>query len=345
VTLGEGSNVRVSLFLTNQQVPGADQVAALHGQLELCRGARDGGWDGVFVGEHHLSEGLTHLQPAPFLGRLAAESGEMTLGIGIVLLSLHNPVDVAETYATLDIICGGRLTFGVGLGYRDVEYDAFGIPKSVGVQRMEKNLDILLALWSGEAVSVDLPWCRLNEQRLSLLPVQRPRPRVWMAANADQAVRRAARLADAWMINPHATRATIERQLELYRKSRHEIGKAELPDELPVMREVFCASNREEAWEVAGPYLGAKYDVYGRWGQDKVLPGEENFAVPLEELQRDRFIVGNPDDCLAGLLKWRDELGINHFVLRTDWAGMPAEVALGSIRLLTSEVIPGLRCR
>jgi alkanesulfonate monooxygenase SsuD/methylene tetrahydromethanopterin reductase-like flavin-dependent oxidoreductase (luciferase family) len=336
-------DIKFSLFLTNQQRPDADQSAALEGQLNLCRQARDYGWDGVFVGQHHLSEGLTHLQPAPFLGRLAPETGCMTLGVGITLLSLHNPVDIAETYASLDVVCGGRLVFGVGLGYREVEYRAFGIDKSERVRRLEENLEILVALWAGEAVTVDLPWCRLDEQRLTLLPLQRPRPPLWMAANSDAAVARAARLSDAWMINPHATSATIGRQLVLYEKARIASGKAGAAAEQPVMREVFCAESREKAIELAGPYLKLKYEAYSQWGQDKVLPGNVSFSVPFHELAADRFVVGSPDDCIHALMPWREEFGINHFIIRTDWAGMPEDIAAGSIRMLTEHVFPALR--
>ncbi len=335
--------VRASLFLTNQQRPGTEQVAALEGQLRLYREARDSGWDGVFVGQHHLSEDLTQLQPAPFLGRLAAEAGHMVLGVGISLLSLHNPVDIAETYASLDIICGGRFIFGVGLGYRGVEHRAFGIDPALKVERFERNLEIVLALWSGEPVTCDLPWCRLDEQRLLLVPHQRPRPPLWMAANADGAVRRAARLADAWMINPHATRATVERQIGLFQEERVAAGKAPAPAEMPVMREVFCAPSREQALELASPYLESKYQVYAKWGQDKVLPGNDSFAVPFEELSDDRFVLGTPDDCIAALLPWREKFGADHFVIRTDWAGMPPDISTASVRLLASEVLPVLR--
>ena len=336
------ANVCASLFLTNQQPVYTDQIAALEGQLQLLHAARDGGWESVFVGQHHLSGSLTHLQPVPFLARMAAESGDLRLGVGISLLALHNPVDIAETYASLDVVCGGRLTFGVGLGYRDVEYAAFGIDPSERVQRLESNLEIVLSLWRGEEVSVDLPWCRLDRQRLSLLPIQEPHPPLWMAANSDSAVLRSARLADAWFINPHATRATIERQLALYRQARKDAGRAESPTELPAMREVFCAPTRQQAVEAAAQFLGKKYEVYAAWGQDKVLPGNEDFSAPFDQLESDRFILGSPEDCLVQLLPWRDELGVNHFVIRTDWAGMPSEVALGSLRLLTNEVLPVL---
>ena|SRR5215207_914214 len=105
----------------------------------------------------------------------------------------------------MDVVCEGRFTLGVGLGYRDVESDAFGIRSRERVRRLEENLRLVEALWAGAAVSADLPWCRLNDATLTILPVQRPRPPVWMAADNDRAVARAARMADTWIINPHAT--------------------------------------------------------------------------------------------------------------------------------------------
>ena len=88
--------------------------------------ARDRGWDSLFSGQHYLNEGNNQqLQIVPFLARLMPEAGEMTTGLGILLLNLHNPVYVAETVATLDIIAKGNFVFGIGLGYREVEFDAF----------------------------------------------------------------------------------------------------------------------------------------------------------------------------------------------------------------------------
>jgi alkanesulfonate monooxygenase SsuD/methylene tetrahydromethanopterin reductase-like flavin-dependent oxidoreductase (luciferase family) len=338
----DGDDVRFGIFLTNQQPVGADQHRALEEQLALLRAARDTGWSSVFAGQHYLSEGMTHIQPLPYLARLAAESGDMRVGVGILLLALHNPLEVAENYAALDVITGGRLIFGVGLGYREVEYAAFGLGVAEKVRRLERNLDVITRLWAGEAVSADLPWCRLDEARLNLLPSQRPRPPVWMAANSDAAVRRAARLADTWMINPHATLDTVRRQVAIFHAERSAVGRP-APTELPAMREVFCAPDRATAVERARPYLAGKYAAYARWGQDKVMPDEESFAVPYEELARQRFIVGSPQDCVRALRQWRDELGVDHFVLRTQWAGMPVEHAVESVELLGREVLPAVR--
>ncbi|MCW0216445.1 MAG: LLM class flavin-dependent oxidoreductase [Pseudonocardia sp.] len=330
------------MFLTHQQPAGRDPVAALGEQLSLVRAARDGGLDSVFGGQHHLSETYAHIQPLPWLARLAAEAGDMRVGTGIHLLALHNPVDTAEAYASLDAVCGGRSIFGVGLGYREVEYAAFGIPPGEKVRRFTENLRIVEELWSGEPVTADNPWCRLDGVRSTTLPAADPRPPIWMAANSDGAVRRAARLADTWMINPHATASTIRRQLGLFHAERAAAGR-EPVRELPLMREIYCAPTRERAIELARPHLAGKYAVYADWGQDRVMPDKESFRAGYSDLAEDRFVVGSPEDCLAALLPWRDEIGVDHFVLRTDWAGMPVEDARASLDLLAREVAPVLR--
>ena len=97
--------MKVGLFVTNQQQLATDMVAALDDQIAMVELARDRGWNSLFTGQHYLNEGDNkQLQAVPFLARLAAVSGEMTIGLGILLLNLHNPVYTAETIATLDVI-------------------------------------------------------------------------------------------------------------------------------------------------------------------------------------------------------------------------------------------------
>lgn len=333
--------VKFGLFLTNQQPVGRDMIAALDEQIVMLHAARDAGWETAWTGQHFLST-MSQMQPVPFLSRLAAESGDMKLGFGIQLIALLNPVAMAEEIASLDIVCRGKLIYGVGLGYRDVEYAAFGVPDGTRVNRFEANLDIMTRLWAGESVSADLPWCHLDEVSLTTLPVQRPRPPLWFAANNDKAVARSARLGDTWMINPHARVETIERQIALFHDEREKSGQPPVT-ELPAVKEVFCAETRDKAIEMARPYLDAKYQHYAKWGQDKALPGNESFDIPFEELEQDRFIIGTPDDCLEQLMPWRDKLGVDHFIFRTYWSGMPIENGLHSMDMLSRHVIPVLR--
>jgi alkanesulfonate monooxygenase SsuD/methylene tetrahydromethanopterin reductase-like flavin-dependent oxidoreductase (luciferase family) len=336
------SPVRLGINLSHQRFADADPVVFMNEQLALLRKARDLGFDSVFSGQHHLSETFAVVQPLPWLGKVTAEAGDMIVGTGIHLLALHNPVDTAEAYATLDVMCEGRSVFGVGLGYRSVEYEAFGINPREKITRFTTNLALVKELWSGAEVHADLPWVKLAGVRAEMRPAASPRPPIWMAANSDKAVRRAARLADTWMINPHATMATIGRQLDLFNAERATAGLPP-PEELPIMREIFCAPTRARALELARPHLERKYSVYADWGQDLVMPDKESFRTHYHELASDRFIVGTPDDCIAGLQAWRERHGINHFMLRTDWAGMPVEHSLASVELLGREVLPALR--
>jgi alkanesulfonate monooxygenase SsuD/methylene tetrahydromethanopterin reductase-like flavin-dependent oxidoreductase (luciferase family) len=335
--------MKVGLFITNQQRLDTDMVAALADQIAMIHHARDRGWDSLLTGQHYLNEGDNkQLQIVPFLARLAAEAGEMQLGLGILLLNLHNPVYTAETVATLDIIAKGNFIFGVGLGYRDTEFDAFAVPKGERVKRFEEYLTLVQELWTGKPVSYEGPTCKLDKVVMNIRPVQKPRPPIWIAANNDPAVRRAARMGDAWFINPHATLDSLRRMMAAYRDELKASGKP-FPKDLPVFKEVFCAKDRRTAIEMAAPYLGGKYKDYATWGQDKVMPDGADFSRSFDALSEGRFILGTPEDCYEQLKPYWDELGCSHLVIRTNWAGMPASLSLQSMRLISDELLPELR--
>jgi alkanesulfonate monooxygenase SsuD/methylene tetrahydromethanopterin reductase-like flavin-dependent oxidoreductase (luciferase family) len=334
--------MKLGLFVTNQQVLATDMVGALEEQYVMVRHVRDKGWHSIFSGQHYLNEGDNQqLQLVPFLARLMAEAGEMTCGLGILLLNLHNPVYVAETVASLDVIARGNFVFGVGLGYREKEFDAFAVPRGKRVARFEECLSLVQRLWSGEAVSHQSEVCKLDNVRMNLRPVQKPRPPLWFAADNDAAIRRAARLGDNWFINPHATVRTLRRQLGVYREELERLGKPR-PAVQPAIKEVFCARNRTTALELAGPYLLGKYRDYAKWGQDKAMPEDETFDQPFEALSEDRFVIGSPEECYEQLRPYWEELGVNHLIVRTHWAGMPLASALSSLRLLSDELLPAL---
>jgi Luciferase-like monooxygenase len=217
--------MKVGIFLTCRHPPGSDMVAALEGQYAMTRLARDRGWDAVATGQHYLSEGVRQVQLVPFLARLAAEAGEMTGIAGVLLTTLRNPVEVAECIASLDAIWRGNFVFGVGLGYRDVEFDAFGVPRGQRVRRFEQCLEVVKRLWTEDNVSFENDICKLTNVTMTCRPIQSPYPPIWFAANNDRAVQRAARLGDSWFVNPHATIPEITRQLGLYRAELTRLGK------------------------------------------------------------------------------------------------------------------------
>ena len=153
-----------------------------------------------------------------------------------MLVPLHKPLDLAEQLATLDLLCGGKLVFGAGIGYRDVEFKAFGVPRGRLGARFEECLIAVSRLWSEDFVTMKGSDFELLHATCPAL--QKPTPPIWIGANADVAIRRAARIGDCWYINPHNTLATIERQMELYKRALDEFGRP-FPSEVRVRREVF----------------------------------------------------------------------------------------------------------
>ena len=302
--------MKIGIFLTGQHPPGSDIVAELEGQYAMTRLARDRGWDAVATGQHYLSEGVRQLQLIPFLSRLAAEAGEMTGIAGVLLATLHNPVETAECIASLDAIWRGNFVFGVGLGYREVEFDAFGVPKGQRVRRFEQCLEVVKRLWTEDNVTFENDICKLANVTMTCRPVQKPHPPIWIAANSDAAVRRAARLGDSFFINPHATMPVITGQMALYRAELAKHGKP-FPTVLPYLREIYCAKDKRTAVEMAGPYLAAKYQTYAQWGQDQVLPGQNSFRQSLDALLQDRFVLGSPEECYEQLRPCWEEAGAN----------------------------------
>jgi alkanesulfonate monooxygenase SsuD/methylene tetrahydromethanopterin reductase-like flavin-dependent oxidoreductase (luciferase family) len=325
--------MRYGLFVSAQHPAHDDPGLRLAEHVAQVRLVREAGFHSIFAGQHFLPDPFQMLQPVPLLGRLAAEAGELRVGAGILLLPLLNPVEVAEEAATLDILTGGRFVLGVGLGYRDVENAAFAVPGD-RVRVFREKLDVVRRLLEGEEVTTSGEGYRLEGARLAPLPLQRPRPPIWMAANNDAAVRRAARLADTWFVNPHANVAEVERQLALFRAER-----GSEPEELPMLREACVAPTDEEALAIARPYLAPKYEAYVEWGQSDVLPPTDTLRRGWEELRAGRFIVGSPETA-AEQIRALAALGVTELVLRVQWPGLPQRDALRTLELLADEVVP-----
>ncbi|MGE0417815.1 MAG: LLM class flavin-dependent oxidoreductase [Acetobacteraceae bacterium] len=309
--------------------------------LAFVRAASRLGFDSVTKTAHYSAHPFQALQLVPMLARFAAEAPGMRLNAGVLLLPLHSPLHVAEEFATLDVITNGRIILGVGLGYRDVEFKAFGVPRTQRAKRFEANLIAIRRLWTEEKVRMKTPYFELDDASCLPKPLQQPHPPIWVGANADPAIERAARLGDCWYIGPAVEIPALERQMELYKRALDAAGKP-MPAELPMRREVFVARTREEAFRLCRPYLGAKYAAYHQWGQD--MPGDDRgLGQEFEALAKDRFIIGSADDVAEQMIALHRRLGVNHLVMSTEWAGMPETLALETIDMLAKEVFPRVR--
>lgn len=334
--------MKLSLIVRGQHLAGDDMRARLADDLALVRRAEQLGFDAVVKGSHYSAHPLQSLQQIPFLAQAALVAPRLRLVCGLVLLPLHKPLDVAEQLATLDIMCGGKLVFGCGIGYRDVEFSAFGLTRRQAAARFEECLLAVKRLWTEDFVEMTGSHFVLEHANSTVKPLRKPMPPIWIGANAVAAVRRAARLGDCWYINPHSTLTTLARQMEVYKRTLDECGKP-FPAELPMRREVFVARTREEAIRLARPYLEVKYQAYREWGQDKVMPAGDDFDHEFDELLEDRFLIGSPDEVAAKLIDLERRFGVNHLVASVHWPGMPNSLALEQMQILAEEVMPAVR--
>ena len=333
--------MKLGFFVTNQYLPGESMPQKIQESSEQVKAARDAGFSLIATGEHFLAAPYQMSNSFTLLSRLAADAGDMQVAATVILVPLHNPVELAESIATLDAISNGKFVFGVGLGYREEQYTAFGVQRGERGGRFNEAMDLIKRLWSDEEVEFNGKYYTVPKTKISTRPVQTPPP-IWVAANNDVAIRRAARWGYPWLINPHATVPMVADQWNRYKAALDEFENP-IPSELPMMREMYVAQDRETAFIESQPFLEGKYKAYADWGQDKALPGEESFSVPYQDLAKDRFLLGSPDDIVSEFRRYAEELGVNHMICRMQWPGMPQEQVLNQIELLGREVIPRIK--
>src|SRR5271156_3207188 len=218
--------MKFGLFVNTQQPRGDDPVLRFRQCVQQVIVARDNGFDAIASGHHYVSPPFIALQNLPFLARLAADSGQMDLVLAVTLLALLNPVQTAEEIASLDVMSEGRVVFGVGIGYREEEFQAFGLQVSDRVPRMLEGLKLIKRLWTEDDVTHQGRYFNLREATPTTRRGKNPPPPIWIAANADKAVERTGRLGYPWFINPHAAMPTTERQWHLYKGALAGAGHA-----------------------------------------------------------------------------------------------------------------------
>jgi probable F420-dependent oxidoreductase len=132
---------------------------------------------------------------------------------GVIILPQRQTVLVAKQAAALDVLSGGRLRLGIGIGWNPVEYEALGEDFKNRGRRSEEQVEVLRKLWTQELVTYEGQWHKITDAGLNPLPIQRPIP-IWFGGSDDRALRRLARLGDGWfpLMGPDDTcRAAIDK--------------------------------------------------------------------------------------------------------------------------------------
>jgi alkanesulfonate monooxygenase SsuD/methylene tetrahydromethanopterin reductase-like flavin-dependent oxidoreductase (luciferase family) len=184
--------MQVGLYANPQDAQERSGEELRDGFLGLVRTASDVGFDIVSGGQHYLAE-FSQLQLLPYLSQVTGEVTDVDIATGILLLPFHHPVDLAERIATLDALHDGATILGVGAGYRDEEFAAFGVPKEERVPRTRECLELTDQLLTERNVTYDGEFYSVED---ATIPIRPDEVSVWMAANARPAVERSARATD-----------------------------------------------------------------------------------------------------------------------------------------------------
>jgi len=176
---------------------------------EVARAAEAAGFESLWTGEHvvlpdpqappsPLPPEAPMLDPTVALTFVAAHTRTIRLGTGIIILPQRNPLVLAKELASLDVLSGGRLIFGIGVGYLKAEFDALNVPFSHKGARTEEFLRAMLAIWDEEKPRFDGRFFSFAGVQARPRPVQRPHPEIVFGGHTPEAYRRAARLARGW---------------------------------------------------------------------------------------------------------------------------------------------------
>jgi alkanesulfonate monooxygenase SsuD/methylene tetrahydromethanopterin reductase-like flavin-dependent oxidoreductase (luciferase family) len=337
-------DMQLGVYVNAQHPAGDDPRQRFAEMVDQVRLIRTLGFDSIWGGEHHATPGYHYFPLLPLLQRLAAEAAGLWVGTNLILLPLHNPVEVAEIGAFLDVITGGRFLLGVGLGYRPEEFAIFGVPMVERVSRLAEGIEIIRRLWTEDDVTHHGRHWRLNGVTIRPRPLQQPRPPILVGSQVPAGIARAARIADGWLVVPVPTVHEFAAQAAAFAEARAAAG---LPPSRHVGRllEVACARDEGTAVRRAAPYLLAKYAAYLAWGIPGITldPGASP-ETQLRRLAADRFAIGSPAQVVEALLA-QHRAGVTHATMRVSWPGMPQVDILEGIELLGRAVLPEVRRR
>ena len=194
---------------------------------------------------YYTRDNMFH-EPLITLGYLSGFTKRIGLATAILILPQRPTILVAKQAAQLDLLCGGRLRLGVGIGWNALEFEALGQNFRNRGPRLVEQIEVMRELWTHELVTFDGKWHRIDDAGINPLPVQRPIP-VWVGAFAPPAIRRAAAVGDGWFINPRLDPdGEAERLIDVFRSAAQEAGRK--PETLGMDATIHLGDKGSQEW-------------------------------------------------------------------------------------------------
>jgi alkanesulfonate monooxygenase SsuD/methylene tetrahydromethanopterin reductase-like flavin-dependent oxidoreductase (luciferase family) len=343
------------LFFLMQRDEQWGERAVYDSALEQMLAAESLGYQSVWIAEHHFND--YGLCPAPpvLAAFLAARTTSLRLGMGVSLLPLHHPVDLAEQLAVLDVVSGGRLDVGIGRGGTLQDYQTFRSERADARRRVEEGVALMQQCWRGVPFDFQGEFHAAERLHVRPRPIQQPHPPVFIATNSDDSVRSAARLGFPTLSSFFTSIPELQRRHALYREVAREAGRSveeieRLQRASWGMRVVHVAPDREAALKATEePFMGyqQKMSILRTETTGGALPGSFDRSLlrlrTFPEYLADGWaLIGTPDEVTDGMQAYLDATSYEHVLLLMALPGLETALALRSMRMFAETVAPAL---
>jgi len=349
--------MKLSLFFLSTYRP---QIHGSEGRLyqeifEEVDFAERAGFDRVWFAEHHFFAYGGAQPSAAMLGlAAAARTRRIRIGSGVALLPLNDPVRVAEEFALLDVLSGGRLDFGVGRAFQRAEYDAFNVPMDESRARFDEAHEIIVRAWRGERFSYEGRFRHLHEVTVMPRPLQRPHPPIYVACvMSEESFRFTGQRGHNLMYVPYISdRAHGTERIGWYREALVEAGIDPRTRDILMPYHFYCGESPDEAREFPRPYLadyleaGAEAnrndaDASQYSGYQGIAQGFTALARKYELMYPGQVIFGDPAQCRARIAEIA-EFGATEVSLMANFGAMPHAAVMHSLERFARDVMPHL---
>jgi alkanesulfonate monooxygenase SsuD/methylene tetrahydromethanopterin reductase-like flavin-dependent oxidoreductase (luciferase family) len=325
----------------------SDVYAAMLAQADA---AEDLGFEAIWIAEHHFTSYGTVPSPAVFGAAVAQRTKRLRIGIGISVLPFHDPRHVAEDYAMLDVLSGGRLDFGVGRGYQPAEFEAMGVSMAESRSRTAEALDIIEGLWTQDEFSYQGQHFAFENLTLRPKPIQSPPP-IWMAAVSPETLEIAARAGRRILQGPQVTPLPIVKaNYERYRSILAESGFDHTGFEMPMSKPVYCSATsdaaRDEAAEsimwlqrmnaerMSGPKANDPSYAFYQKAQQRLTGADfENQRATGAQW------ADTPERLVPLVRELEDELGLTYLLCHMSPPGLACDLVIASMERFAKEVM------
>jgi alkanesulfonate monooxygenase SsuD/methylene tetrahydromethanopterin reductase-like flavin-dependent oxidoreductase (luciferase family) len=326
--------MRYSIFSVNDHHPRLPRtVPQLYGEvMRQCELAESLGYDTFFCAEHHFHEYGVVPDPAVMLSALAQRTRRIRLGTAISILGFHDPRRIAESYAMLDMMSGGRLVFGVGSGYLAHEFVGYGRDPKEKRERFNENLDIVQRLLAGETLAYEGRFSRSDKVVLNVRPHEGRMPPVYVAVLAREAAFHVGKQRNRIFTVPYASCRDFDdigSLLREYREGRSQAGMSSDEDDHVFTLHTHVAASDQEA----KAQCKAAYDLY----VDTRLYAKKHV---YEDIIGNGICLFGSVQTVAEKLVRLHKMGIRHVATMHNFGALEAPLVERSMTLFAREVMP-----